>query len=58
MKENKKTQITKNETLSKINEKFLELNKINKLALMPFIMARVLPHLEYGYKIVLILGLN
>ncbi len=39
MKENKKNQINKKETLSKINEKFLELNKSNKLALMPFIMA-------------------
>ena len=39
MKENKKMQIIKNETLSKIKEKFLELKKSNKLALMPFIMA-------------------
>ncbi len=39
MKENKKTKVIKNETLSKINEKFLELKKSNKLALMPFIMA-------------------
>ena len=39
MKENKKPQITKNETLSKINEKFLELKKSKKFALMPFIMA-------------------
>ena len=39
MKENKKTQITKNKNLSKINEKFLELKKSKKLALMPFIMA-------------------
>ena len=39
MNENKKTQITKNETLSKINEKFFELEESNKLALMPFIMA-------------------
>ena len=39
MTENKKPQITENETLSKINEKFLELKKSKKLALMPFIMA-------------------
>ena len=39
MKENKKTQIIENEGLSKINEKFLELKKMKKLALMPFIMA-------------------
>ena len=39
MKDNKKKQITKNQTLSKINEKFLELKKSNKLALMPFLMA-------------------
>ncbi len=39
MKENKKAQTNKTETLSKINEKFLELKKSNKLALMPFIMA-------------------
>ncbi len=39
MKENKKIQITKNEPLSKINHKFFELNKSNKLAVMPFIMA-------------------
>ena len=39
MKENKKMQITKNEPLSKIKEKFLELKKSKKLALMPFIMA-------------------
>ena len=39
MKENKKSQITRKETLSKIKEKFLELKKSKKLALMPFIMA-------------------
>ena len=39
MKENKQMQIFKNAPLSKINEKFLELKKSNKLALMPFIMA-------------------
>ncbi len=39
MKEKKKKEIRKIETLSKINEKFLELKKSKKLALMPFIMA-------------------
>ena len=39
MKENKKTTITKNQTVSKIKEKFFELKNKNKLALMPFIMA-------------------
>ena len=52
MKENKKTQFTKNETLSKINQKFLELNKINKLALMPFIMAGD-PNIETTSEILL-----
>ena len=39
MKEYKKMQMIKNKTLSKINEKFLELKKSHKLALMPFIVA-------------------
>ena len=52
MKENKKTQITKNKTLSKINQKFLELNKSNKLALMPFIMAGD-PNIETTSEILL-----
>ena len=52
MKENKKTQITKNETLSKINEKFLELKKSKKLALMPFIMAGD-PNIEKTSEILL-----
>ena len=39
MKEKKEMQITNNHTFSKINKKFLELKKSNKLALMPFIMA-------------------
>ena len=52
MKENKKTQITNNENLSKINEKFLELSKSNKLALMPFIMAGD-PNLEKTSEILL-----
>ena len=38
MKDNK-MQITKNESLSKVDEKFCELKNNNKLALMPFIMA-------------------
>ena len=52
MKENKKPQITKNETLSKINEKFLELKKSKKLALMPFIMAGD-PNIEKTSEILL-----
>ncbi len=52
MKEKKKKQITKNETLSKINEKFLELKKSNKLALMPFIMAGD-PNIEITSEILL-----
>jgi len=39
MKANTETQITNNQTLSKINDKFAELKKSKKLALMPFIMA-------------------
>ena len=39
MKENKKTTLAKNETLSKIARKFIDLKNNNKLALMPFIMA-------------------
>ena len=52
MKGNKKTQIIKNETSSKIGEKFLELNKSNKLALMPFIMAGD-PNIETTSEILL-----
>ena len=52
MKANKKMQITKNETLSKINEKFLKLKKSNKLALMPFIMAGD-PNIEKTAEILL-----
>ena len=52
MKENKKMKISKNETLTKINEKFLELKKSNKLALMPFIMAGD-PNLEITSEILL-----
>ena len=38
MKDNK-MQITKNESLSKVDEKFCDLKIKQKLALMPFIMA-------------------
>ena len=51
MKENKKTKIN-NETLSKIDEKFSELRKRNKLALMPFIMAGD-PNIEKTSEILL-----
>ena len=52
MTENKKMQTTQNETLSKINLKFLELKKINNLALMPFIMAGD-PNIETTSRILL-----
>ena len=52
MKENKKPQITKYETSSKISEKFLELKKSKKLALMPFIMAGD-PNIEKTSEILL-----
>ena len=52
MKENKNTKIFKNDSLSKINEKFLELKKSNKLALMPFIMAGD-PNIEKTSEILL-----
>ncbi len=52
MKEKKKPQITKNKTFSKINDKFLELKKSKKLALMPFIMAGD-PNLEKTSEILL-----
>ena len=52
MKENKKIKNTKNENLSKINEKFLELKKSNKIALMPFIMAGD-PNLKTSSDIIL-----
>ena len=52
MKEKKKTQIPKNETLSKINMKFLELKNSDKLALMPFIMAGD-PNIETTSEILL-----
>ncbi len=52
MKENNKKQNSKNPTLSKIDNTFLELRKINKLALMPFIMAGD-PNIEITSKILL-----
>ena len=52
MNENKKIQITKNESLSKINKKFFELKKSKKLALMPFIMAGD-PNIEITSEILL-----
>ncbi len=52
MKENKKNQITKNETLSKIDKKFFELKNNQKLALMPFLMAGD-PNIEITSKILL-----
>ena len=52
MKENKKPQITNNETLSKIDEKFLELKKNKRIALMPFIMAGD-PNIEKTSEILL-----
>ncbi len=52
MKEKQKLQISKEEPLSKINEKFLELKKSKKLALMPFIMAGD-PNIEKTSEILL-----
>ena len=52
MKENNKKQNSKNLTLSKIDKKFLELRKTNKLALMPFIMAGD-PNIETTSKVLL-----
>ena len=49
---NKHNQITENEAFSKINEKFSELKKRNKLALMPFIMGGD-PNIETTSKILL-----
>ena len=56
MKDNK-MQITKNESLSKVDEKFCELKKNNKLALMPFIMAGD-PNIEITSEILLKLQEN
>ena len=52
MKEENKNQSIENKTLSKINKKFLELKKTNKLALMPFIMAGD-PNIEITSEILL-----
>ena len=56
MKDNK-MQITKNESLSKVDEKFCELKNNKKLALMPFIMAGD-PNIEITYEILLKLQEN
>ena len=57
MKEKMNPQITENKTLSKINEKFLELKRRKKIALMPFIMAGD-PNIEITSKILLKLQEN
>jgi len=56
MKDNK-MQITKNESLSKVDEMFCELKNKKKLALMPFIMAGD-PNIEITYEILLKLQEN
>ena len=56
MKDNK-MQITKNESLSKVDEKFCELKNNKKLALMPFIMAGD-PNIEITSEILLNLQEN
>jgi len=56
MKDNK-MQITKNESLSKVDEMFCELKSNKKLALMPFIMAGD-PNIEITYEILLKLQEN
>ena len=56
MKENK-MQITKNEALSKVDEKFYELKNNKKIALMPFIMAGD-PNIEITSEILLTLQEN
>ena len=56
MKDNK-MQITKNESLSKIDEKFFDLKNNKKLALMPFIMAGD-PNIEITSEILLRLQEN
>ena len=56
MKDNK-MQITKNESLSKVDEMFCELKKNKKLALMPFIMAGD-PNIEITSEILLRLQEN
>ena len=57
MKENKKIQLPKNETSSKIDKKFIELKDKKQLALMPFIMAGD-PSLEITSEILLKLQEN
>ena len=52
-----KMQFTKNESLSKVDEKFYELKKNKKLALMPFIMAGD-PNIEITSEILLKLQEN
>ncbi len=56
MKENK-TQMTKNDSLSKVDDKFYELKNNKRLALMPFIMAGD-PNLEITSEILLKLQEN
>ena len=56
MKENK-TQMTKNEALSRVDEKFYELKNKKKIALMPFIMAGD-PNIEKTSEILLKLQEN
>ena len=56
MKDNK-MRITKNESLTKVCEKFIDLKNNKKLALMPFIMAGD-PNIEITYKILLKLQEN
>ena len=53
----KKMQITKNESLSKVDEKFCELKNNKKIALMPFIMAGD-PNIEITSEILLKLQEN
>ena len=55
--QNSKMQITKNESLSKIDAKFCELKNNKKLALMPFIMAGD-PNIEITSEILLNLQEN
>ena len=52
MKETKKTQITQDQSLSKIDKKFFELKNKEKLALMPFLIAGD-PNIETTSKILL-----
>ena len=56
MRENK-MQITRNESLSKVDEKFFDLKNNKKLALMPFIMAGD-PNIEITSEILLRLQEN